>query len=206
MSCRQPEQITAADVLAHIDENSLYKVLKFYGEEKNARLLSRGLVESRHMFQRLDTTRGLATLVSSLLDDTTRTDKLGRHAHPATKTFQALRILVNNELNELDYAMRLAQYYLRPQGVLVAISFHSLEDTIVKRHLQGVDMDHTPATIGLGVAKHRTALSTYTKAEIDSITAKAWKQLTKHVVLPSDEEVASNPRARSAKLRPALRL
>lgn len=53
-------------------------------------------------------------------------------------SLQALRILVNNELNELDYAMRLAHYYLRPKGVLVAISFHSLEDTIVKRHLQGV--------------------------------------------------------------------
>lgn len=203
---RQPEQITAADVLAHIDEGSLYKVLKFYGEEKNARLLSRALVESRYMFQRLDTTQGLANMVSSLLEGTTRTDKLGRHAHPATKTFQALRILVNNELNELDYAMRLAHYYLRPKGVLVAISFHSLEDTIVKRHLQGVDLDHTPATIGLGLAKHRTALSTYTKDEMERITTKAWKQLTKHVVLPSEEEVTSNPRARSAKLRSALRL
>lgn len=203
---REPGQITAADVLAHIDENNLYKVLKFYGEEKNARMLSRALVESRHLFQRLDTTRALADMVSSLLGDKACTDKLGRQAHPATKTFQALRILVNNELNELDYAMRLAQYYLRPEGVLAAISFHSLEDTIIKRHLQGVDVDDTPSTIGLGLAKHRTALSTYTKAEMDSITAKAWKQLTKHVVLPSEEEVASNPRARSAKLRPALRL
>ena len=67
-------------------------------------------------------------------------------------------------------------------------------------------MDPTPDTIGLGVAKHRTALSTYTRAEMETLTAKPWKQITKHVVLPSEEEVAMNPRARSAKLRPALKL
>ncbi|XP_050715064.1 probable methyltransferase-like protein 15 homolog [Eriocheir sinensis] len=203
---RDPEQITAANVLSHVDEDSLYKVLKYYGEESHARILARALVESRYLFQRLESTKELANLVSSLVEGERRTDRLGRHAHPATKTFQALRILVNNELNELDYAMRLSQYYLRPSGVLVAISFHSLEDTIVKRHLQGVDLDQTPATIGLGVAKHRTALSTYSKTEMDSLTAKPWKSLTKHVVLPSELEVAANPRARSAKLRAALRV
>lgn len=204
--CRDPEQISAASAVSHLDEDSLYKVLKYYGEEKKARIIARALVESRYLFHRLDTTQELANLIASLAEGENRTDKLGRHAHPATKTFQALRILVNNELNELDYAMRLAHYYLQPNGVLVAISFHSLEDTIVKRHLQGVDMDTTPATIGLGVAKHRTALSTYTRDEMDCLTAKPWKQLTKHVVLPSEEEVAANPRARSAKLRPAIKL
>lgn len=85
---RDPEQITAANVVAHLDEDSLYKVLKYYGEESNARILARALVESRYLFHRLDTTQELANLVASLVEGERRTDRLGRHAHPATKTFQ----------------------------------------------------------------------------------------------------------------------
>lgn len=85
---RDPEQITAANVLSHVDEDSLYKVLKYYGEESHARPLARALVESRCLFQRFESTKELANLVSSVVEGSRRTDRLGRHAHPATKTFQ----------------------------------------------------------------------------------------------------------------------
>lgn len=204
-SNRDPCQLTASDILTHIDEVSLYKVLKYYGEEKHARTIARGVVESRYLFRKLQTTQELAELVKSLIGEKCRFDKLQRYSHPATKTFQALRILVNNELNELDYGLRLAHYYLQPKGVLVAVSFHSLEDTIVKRHITGVDIDKTPETIGLGKAKHRSALSVHTPAEMENAMLKKWISLSKHVILPSEEEVTKNPRARSAKLRAAMK-
>ena len=80
--------MTASNILAHIDEDSLYKVLKYYGEDRNARTLARALVESRYLFQHLNTTQELSNLVASIVEGERKTDKLGRHAHPATKTFQ----------------------------------------------------------------------------------------------------------------------
>lgn len=206
-SNRDDKQLTAAEILANIDEDSLYKVLKFYGEEKHARKIARAIVESRYLLRKLRTTKELAELVASVTNIDHRLDKLQRFSHPATKTFQALRILVNNELNELDYGLTAAQYYLRPGGTLVALTFHSLEDTIVKRHFTGVDIDKTPSSIGRGVAKHRGAssLTSYSSSEMDQIMAKKWATVTKHVVLPSEEEVTRNPRARSAKLRAAVK-
>ncbi|XP_047469155.1 uncharacterized protein LOC125025227 [Penaeus chinensis] len=200
---RNSGQITAASILQHIDEDSLYKVLKFYGEEKNSRKIARALVESRYMFRKLDTTKELAELVMSVVGQEYRLDKLQRPSHPATKTFQALRILVNNELNELDYGLRLAHYYLQPGASLVAISFHSLEDTIIKRHITGMDIDKTPLSIGSGVGKHRSSLSTYSAVEMENMMKKPWAPLDKHVILPSEREVQKNPRSRSAKLRAA---
>ncbi|XP_053634827.1 probable methyltransferase-like protein 15 homolog [Cherax quadricarinatus] len=204
-SNRDPKQMTASQILSHIDEDSLYKILKYYGEESNARKISRGVLESRHLFKKLHTTKELTELVLSLMGDQYRLDKLQRYSHPATKTFQALRILVNNELNELDYGLRLAHYYLKSGGILVAISFHSLEDTVVKRHITGVDIDKSHESIGLGVTKHRSALSSYSSTEMKNIMTKNWSPVTKHVVLPSEEEVVNNPRARSAKLRAAIK-
>lgn len=200
---RNSDQITAACILQHIDEGSLYKVLKFYGEEKNSRKIARALVESRHMFRKLDTTKELAELVMSVIGQEYRLDKLQRPSHPATKTFQALRILVNNELNELEYGLRLAHYYLQPGASLVTISFHSLEDTIIKRHITGMDVDKTPLSIGSGVGKHRSSLSTSSVVEMESMMKKPWTPLDKHVILPSEREVQKNPRSRSAKLRAA---
>ncbi|KAK3872554.1 hypothetical protein Pcinc_022379 [Petrolisthes cinctipes] len=203
---RVPGRATAADVLAHCNEVELYKVLKYYGEEKNARKIARALVESRCLFRCPQTTLELADLVAEVVGSDVRLDKLQRFAHPATKTFQALRILVNNELNELDFAVRASHHYLRPGGLMVTLSFHSLEDTIIKRHITGVDIDDTPKTIGLGLAKHRTSLSTYTSWEMEQLTAPRWCQLTRHVLLPTPDEVTANPRSRSAKLRAAKKL
>lgn len=80
--------MTAACILQHIDEDSLYKVLKFYGEEKNARKIARALVESRYLLKKLQTTKELAELVMSVVGQEYRLDKLQRSSHPATKTFQ----------------------------------------------------------------------------------------------------------------------
>lgn len=204
-SDRDPQQMTASDILTHIKEDQLYKVLKYYGEEKNARLIARAVVESRYLFKKFVTTQELAEFVMSLTGSEYKLDKLRRPSHPATKTFQAIRILVNNELNELDYGLRLAHYYLQAGGVLVTISFHSLEDTIIKRHITGVDIDKSPETIGSGVRKHRTALSTYSTTEMENVMRKAWVPLNKHVLLPSEEEVKNNPRSRSAKFRAAVK-
>ncbi|XP_042888201.1 probable methyltransferase-like protein 15 homolog [Penaeus japonicus] len=202
---RNPDQMTAACILQHIDEDSLYKVLKFYGEEKNARKIARALVESRYLLKKLQTTKELAELVMSVVGQEYRLDKLQRSSHPATKTFQALRILVNNELNELDYGLKLAHYYLQPGACLVAVSFHSLEDTIIKRHITGMDIDKTPLSIGSGVGKHRSSLSTYSAVEMENMMMKPWSALDKHVIIPSEKEVQKNPRSRSAKLRAAIR-
>ncbi|KAK7078268.1 putative methyltransferase-like protein 15 [Halocaridina rubra] len=200
---RDQDQLPASEILMHINEDHLYKVLKYYGEDKNARKIARALIESRYMFQKFNTTQELSEFVSSLLGDEYKLDKLKRPSHPATKFFQALRILVNNEMNELDYGLHLAHYYVRPRGNLVAISFHSLEDTVIKRHLTGVDMDITPETIGSGLRKHRTAVTVHTSQEMDQFMRKSWVPMFKHIVLPSEIEVKHNPRSRSAKLRAA---
>ncbi|XP_068235443.1 probable methyltransferase-like protein 15 homolog [Palaemon carinicauda] len=206
MDCaRDPKQLTASDILTHINEESLYKVLKYFGEEKNARKIARALVESRYLLKKFKTTQELAEFVFSLGGEEYKIDKLGRPSHPATKVFQAIRILVNNELNELDYGLRISHYFLKPRGVLVAIAFHSLEDSVIKRHITGSEMDSTPMSIGGGLRKHRTSVSTYTSDEMSIFMKKPWIPINKHVVLPSKEEVESNPRSRSAKLRAAVK-
>ncbi|XP_021933805.1 probable methyltransferase-like protein 15 homolog isoform X2 [Zootermopsis nevadensis] len=110
---RFPEQPTAADVLANANEEDLVKILKVYGEEKQAKKITRAVIEARYTFKKLETTSELGELVASVCVDEERLDKLQRHAHSATKTFQALRIFVNNEINELNYGMILAETYLK---------------------------------------------------------------------------------------------
>lgn len=133
-----------------------------------------------------------------------RHDKLQRHSHPATKIFQALRILVNNELNELNNGLELAWNYLKPGGCCVVISFHSLEDRVVKRHFHGIEMD-ARANMTLG-DHYRNSIIMQSKERIDEILAQRWKPLSKKVLTPESEELNLNPRARSAKLRAAFKM
>lgn len=125
-----------------------------------------------------------------------RKDRLSRPAHVATKTFQALRIFVNDELNELHAGLRAARDVLRPGGRLCVITFHSLEDRLVKRFLQGHDLsnlDHFgPRTQGLWKERN-TAENAH------------WLPLRRKVITPEKDNVKDNPRGRSAKLRAALR-
>jgi 16S rRNA (cytosine1402-N4)-methyltransferase len=158
---------TAADLLRDLPEEELARVLREYGEERWARRIARRIVAARAAapFTRTDQ---LAEAVAGAIPRRA----WPRRIHPATRTFQALRIAVNRELEELAEALGAAISGLRPGGRIVVIAFQSLEDRIVKRALRG-----DPA-----------------------VTI-----LTKKPVTTGPEEVAANPRARSAKLRAAQR-
>ncbi|KAM7291964.1 12S rRNA N4-methylcytidine methyltransferase [Ixodes scapularis] len=139
---RYPNEPTAADVVNSLDYESLARILKVYGEEKKAKKVAQAIVDSRFMMRSIDTTWELAQLVETALSDGLgeRRDMLGRPTHLATKTFMALRIFVNDELNELNHALTVGRRLLRPGGRLAVLSFHSLEDRLVKRHFQTVDL------------------------------------------------------------------
>ena len=113
----------------------------------------------------------------------------------------AIRIFVNNELNELYNALEIAWHLLKPDGISVALSFHSLEDRIIKRHFHGIDMD-TDFNLSLNhQARNFGKMSS--KERIEKLVEGRWDPLSKKVIVPSEEEVLMNPRARSAKLRAA---
>lgn len=138
-----------------------------------------------------------------------RRDRLQRPSHVATKTFQALRIFVNDELNELVAGLQTAQDILRPGGHLCVLTFHSLEDRIAKRFLRGEDLSAPPRR-SVRQRAH-TRLQRKLEAEEDEDEEEGgkesvhWVRLQRKVVLPSKEEVEENPRGRSAKLRAAVR-
>ncbi|KAI4468912.1 s-adenosyl-methyltransferase mraw [Holotrichia oblita] len=201
---RFPDLPTAAEILAKANELDLARILKVYGEEKQAKKIARAIVEARYLFRNLNTTGELADLVDSVCNEQAiRVDKLHRKAHNATKTFQALRIFVNNELNEINYGLLLAHKYLKIGGRLVTISFHSLEDTIVKRHLMGNLIENIPNEVPL---KYLNCSTSASKDVLEKVMEANWKCLHKHVILPTEEEVENNPRSRSAKLRAAVKL
>jgi 16S rRNA (cytosine1402-N4)-methyltransferase len=174
MRMDQSQGETAADFLRRADEEELERILRDLGEERFARKIARTIVEARDKVD-LSTTTALGELVSRTIG------RRERHKDPATRTFQALRIVLNDELGELERFLAQLPAFLRPGGRLVVITFHSLEDRMVKRRFR--------------------ALAGRDTAEPASI-----RLLTKHVVTASDEERARNPRARSAKLRAVERL
>ncbi|XP_036145149.1 probable methyltransferase-like protein 15 homolog [Monomorium pharaonis] len=200
---RCSEQITAADVLERATEEDLVRIIKIYGEEKRAKKIARAIIEARYMFRKLETTKELAQLIESTLGGEIRKDSLGRFSHSATKTFQALRIFVNNELNEINYGILLAQVYLKLSGRLITISFHSLEDTIVKRHISGNIKDNVANTVALKYAHYGKV---FDKDDIEKLTTTPWKMMHKHVLIPTAEEIETNPRSRSAKLRAIMKV
>jgi len=158
---------SAEQVVNQIDERELADLIYEFGEERRSRRIARAIVRSRPIL----TTAQLAAVISAAA----RSMKHER-IHPATRTFQALRIFVNAELDDLRRLLEAAPQLLKPGGRLVVISFHSLEDRIVK------DAMREGAKLG------------------------QYRLLTKKPVTASDEEIASNPRARSAKLRAAERV
>jgi 16S rRNA (cytosine1402-N4)-methyltransferase len=167
---------TVGDLLRRLDEAELARIIREYGEERYAGRVARVIIEARDRGG-LDSTGALAAVVARALL------RHERHKNPATRTFQALRIAVNHELEELDAFLSQATDCLKPGGRLCVIAFHSLEDRIVKRRLRAL-----AAREGGGGAGPRLRL------------------LTKHVVTAGDDERARNPRARSAKLRAAERI
>ena len=173
---------TAADVVASASETDLATIIYIFGEERHSRRIARAIVEARKETP-IATTRALAELVARVVRSKPN------EIHPATRTFQALRIFVNEELDELQQALFAAERVLKPGGRLVVVSFHSLEDRIVKNFLS----QRGKASAG---SRHMPEVAQ---------AAPSFDILTKRPVTPSEAEVAANPRARSAKLRAAQR-
>jgi 16S rRNA (cytosine1402-N4)-methyltransferase len=170
----------AADLVNHLSEADLADLLWRYGEERHARRIARAIVAARPV----TTTGQLAGLVERVVP---RREKI----HPATRTFQALRIAVNDDLEALSLALIQSRDLLRPGGRLAVIAFHSLEDRLVKRFYQQEARDCVcPPEMPCCVCQHRATLRV--------VTPKA--------VRPTSGEIARNPRSRSARLRIAERL
>lgn len=203
---RLPDQPTAADVVNTLDEVDLAKIFKKYGEERRAMKIAHAIVETRSAFGRITRTKELADIVESACEGSLGTDSLGRYSHPATKIFQALRIFVNNELNELNSGLDVVHQYLKPGGICVAISFHSLEDRIVKRHFNTIDMDEEHCSSITDKIRMRNIATVYSIDELESMVIKKWEPLFKKVRQATDKETVENPRSRSAKLRAAKKL
>ncbi|HEX3185613.1 MAG TPA: 16S rRNA (cytosine(1402)-N(4))-methyltransferase RsmH, partial [Pyrinomonadaceae bacterium] len=179
---------TAADLLQQLPEAEIARIIFEFGEERHSRRIARRIVERREQGQPVTTTAELAELVRGAAGGGR---KQRQQIHPATRTFQALRIAVNNELHGLSEFVSASVDLLAPEGRLVAISFHSLEDRIVKRELRKLS-GHCECPPRLPVCSCGAR--------------KAVEILTRRPVSPSDREVEDNPRARSAKLRAARKL
>ncbi|MEM9597532.1 MAG: 16S rRNA (cytosine(1402)-N(4))-methyltransferase RsmH [Acidobacteriota bacterium] len=181
-------RLTAKDIVNDYPEAELAKIFKEFGEERYARRLARSIVEAR-VETPFETTSDLAQLVEEKRPRGPRPRSGRRPLHPATQVFQALRIEVNRELHELRQLLDQAVRLLDQDGRLVVISYHSLEDRLVK---------HTLRDLATGEKEPVTGRP---RAETQVIEV-----LTKKPVRPSDQELAANPRARSARLRAARRL
>ncbi len=160
------DDITARDVVNLWSEETLADIIYAYGEERYARRIARAIVAERQI-KSIETTNELARIVATAVPKSFGKSRI----HPATKTFQALRIVVNKELEEIKVGLRKALGYLSEGGRIAAISFHSLEDRIVK------DIFREAEDTGMGV------------------------RITKKPIVPTSVEIKANPRSRSAKLR-----
>lgn len=200
---KDPDNPTAADVLATIEQEDLYKIIKYYGEEKRAKLIAQTISDVRYACKTIRTTHELADIVNSCFSQSVQRDKLNRPSHNATRTFQALRIFVNNELNEINYGLQCAEKYLKVGGRLVALTFHSLEDTIVKRFFLNQVIGGVVNALPL---KYVNRMEIHTKDDIEKFIASNWELLYKGAMIPSLKEIDLNPRSRSAKLRAATKI
>jgi len=177
---------SAADLVNEADEAELADIIFRYGEERRSRRVARAIVEARKQ-KRIETTGELAEIVRRAVGP------LGRdESDPATRTFQALRIAVNDELGELERGLAAAEQVLAPGGRLAVVSFHSLEDRAVKEFVRA-RAGRIP-----GPSRHAPPRADAKPAEL--------RDLTRKPVLPSDTEIAENPRARSARLRVAEKM
>ena len=173
--------LTAAEFLNGADEAEIARVLRDYGEEPRARAIARAIIAARP----IERTAELAAIVRKALGF-----RPGQKSDPATRTFQAIRIHLNAELDELEQGLAAAERSLKPGGRLAVVTFHSLEDRIVKRFFRERS-GGTPAG-----SRHRPVLVDATEPTFERVAKP---------VSPSERELAANPRARSARLRSAVR-
>jgi 16S rRNA (cytosine1402-N4)-methyltransferase len=173
---------SAADVVACASERDLAAIIATLGEERHARAVARAIVRARAQ-RAIDTTRALADIVAGVVHS-----RAGA-IHPATRTFQALRIFINEELTELAAALVAAEYAIKPGGRLVVVAFHSLEDRIVKTFV--TERSRAPA---------------FSRHQPEAVAPPpTFRALTRRPEMADEVEIAANPRARSAKLRAAER-
>ena len=181
----EKEGLSAADAVNRLSETALADLIYHYGEDDDSRRIARAIVQARAA-KPIARTLELAKIVEDSVGG-----RKGARTHPATKTFQALRILVNDELGELARGLSAAEQALAPGGRLAVVSFHSLEDRMVKQFIaaradaQGRGSRHAP--------------------DLPPERAPSFALERKRSTAPSDEEIAANPRARSASLRWAVR-
>ena len=177
---------TAAELLGRLSEVEIARIIFEYGEERRSRRIARWIVERRERGEPIQTTHDLADLVARAVGP----DKK-RRIHPATRTFQALRIAVNGELENLDRFLVQAVDHLEQAGRLAVISFHSLEDRIVKRTLLKLSgRCQCPPRLPVCICGVTRQISI----------------LTRRAIVPGEEEIEENPRSRSAKLRGASKV
>nr|WP_244464755.1 16S rRNA (cytosine(1402)-N(4))-methyltransferase RsmH [Martelella endophytica] len=177
------EGVSAADVVNRAKAGDLTRIFGLLGEEKNAGRIARA-IERKRAEAPFETTRDLASLIETVVPRKAK-DKI----HPATRVFQALRVYVNDELGELAQALLAAERSLKPGGVLAVVTFHSLEDRIVKQFIS--------ARLGkAGGSRHLPEVAP---------APALFEQKGKAMIAASEAEAAVNPRARSAKLRAAIR-
>jgi len=174
--------LTAEEIVNNWPGSEIERILKEYGEEKFAKRIARGIINSRKT-KPIKTTFQLVEILKKAIPSW----DWRRRIHFATKTFQALRIVVNDELNNLKKGLGQALEILSPGGKLVVISFHSLEDRIVKNFLKERAREGLPAPYS------------------NKVCSSGLKILTKKPIRPTFEEIKTNPRARSAKLRAAIK-
>ncbi|MEJ5172781.1 MAG: 16S rRNA (cytosine(1402)-N(4))-methyltransferase RsmH [Hydrogenothermaceae bacterium] len=172
MRMDKSQHLTAYDVVNTFKEYELFKIIREYGEEKFAKCIAKKIVESRKK-RKIETTKELADIVIQCYPPSLRRSS---KIHPATKTFQAIRIVVNDELNQIETALSKAVNLLEKNGLIMVISFHSLEDRIVKNCFKRFK------------------------------ELKLLEILTKKPITPSEEELRENPPSRSGKLRVARRV
>jgi 16S rRNA (cytosine1402-N4)-methyltransferase len=210
MRMDQSKGATAADIVNRTPEKELADLIYKYGEERMSRKIAKTIV-TRRAEKKFETTSDLAAVVRSVVP------KSKDEIDPATRTFQALRIAVNNELGELESALSAAEKILKPNGRVIVVSFHSLEDAIVKKHLRDKSGNtpkgsrHLPDTTVSSLRVTRGGLGSTGAASPDFIhparnDGRVFDLPSKKALQPSDEETRSNPRARSARLRYAVRI
>ncbi len=186
MRMDQSQKISAFEVVNFESEEKLAKIIFEFGEERNARKIAKKIIETRKL-KPINSCYELAKIVHSFYHGYFKTD-------PATKTFQALRIYVNQELEELKQALDSSLKILKKGAKIIVISFHSLEDKIVKDFFK----------------EHAGLNKTYSRYEpieiINSTSSLQLKIINKSAISPSQEEISINPRARSAKMRVAIKI
>lgn len=181
MRMDQTQGLTAREWLHQVDERTLADRLFEYGEERRSRRIAREIISARRL-RSLENTQDLAAAVLRAIPPRWREKRL----HPATRTFQALRILVNDELNQLRQFLEGFIHLLAAGGRVCVIAYHSLEDRLIKQAFQSLERGFSPSAESAGAAVQ---------------PFPPFRRLIRKPVTPSREEIINNPRARGAKLR-----